>query len=75
MPPSRDYSMLKVNSLKFNIALANAELEPITLSEKSGVARNIIYAARKGCYVKPVYLGKISKALNVQVTDIIEQEV
>lgn len=72
MPPSKDYSMLKVNSKAFNIALANAELEPMSLAKKAGVARNIVYAARKGCYVKPVYLGKISKALNVQVTDIIE---
>ena len=55
MPMKRDYTMLKVDSFKFNVALANAELEPKTLSKKSGVAINIVYAARKGCYVKPMY--------------------
>lgn len=34
MPMKRDYTMLKVDSFKFNIALANAELEPKTLSKK-----------------------------------------
>jgi len=74
MPMKRDYTMLKVDSFKFNVALANAELEPKTLSKKSGVAVNIVYAARKGCYVKPMYLGKLCKAMSVEVTDVIEQE-
>lgn len=72
MPIQKDLTMLQVDSLKFNIALANAELGPKTLSEKSGVQRNIIYAARKGCYVKPLYLGKMCRILGVKVTDIIK---
>ena len=53
MPLPKDKTMLRVDSVKFNIALANAELEP------------------KGCYIKPIYLGKISKALGVKVADLI----
>lgn len=71
MPLPKDKTMLRVDSVKFNIALANAELEPKSLAVKAGVSNNVVYTARKGCYIKPIYLGKISKALGVKVTDLI----
>ena len=71
MPLPKDKTMLQVDSIKFNIALANAELDPKSLALKAGVTNNIVYTARRGCYVKPMYLGKIAKALSVAVTDLI----
>lgn len=71
MPLPKDRTMLAVNSVKFNIALANAELDPKTLADKAGVTKNIVYTARRGCYVKPIYLGKIAKALGVDVESLI----
>ena len=71
MPLPKDKTMLQVDSIKFNIALANAELDPKSLALKAGVTNNVVYTARRGCYVKPMYLGKIAKALSVAVTDLI----
>lgn len=74
MPVPRDTTMLKPDSRKVLIAMAEAELEPKELAEKSGVSVNIVYIARRGYYVKPAYLGKISKALGVSVADLIEDK-
>lgn len=74
MPAARDTTMLKPDSRKVLIAMAEAELEPKELAEKSGVSVNVIYTARRGFYTKPCYLGKISKALGVTVRDLIADE-
>lgn len=73
MPAPRDTTMLKPDSRKFLIAMAAAEMEPKDLAKEAGVSVNIVYIARRGYYVKPVYLGRISKALGVKVTDLIEE--
>lgn len=72
MAAVRDTVMLKPDSRKMLIAMAEAELEPKELAQKSGVSVNIVYIARRGYYVKPCYLGKISRALGVKVADLIE---
>lgn len=72
MPVPRDTTMLKPDSKKFLIAMAEAETEPRELAEKAGVPVNIVYIARRGYYVKPIYLGKISKILGVSVADLVE---
>ena len=74
MPVSRDLTMLRPDSLKMLLAMAEAEMEPKDLAAKSGVPVNIVYIARRGYYVKPVYLGKISKALGVPVKNLIQGE-
>lgn len=74
MPIPKDTTMLKPDSRKMLIAMAEAEIEPKELAAKSGVSVNIVYIARRGYYVKPVYLGKISKALGVTVADLIEEK-
>lgn len=74
MSVSKDTVMLKPDSRKVLIAMAEAELQPKELAAKAGVPVNIVYIARRGYYVKPVYLGKISKALNVSVADLIEDK-
>ena len=72
MPAQKDTTMLKPDSKKMLVAMAEAELQPKELAAKSGVPINIVYIARRGYYVKPVYLGKISKVLQVRVADLIE---
>ena len=46
MPLPKDKTMLRVDSVKFNIALANAELEPKSLAVKAGVSNNVVYTVR-----------------------------
>ena len=48
---------------------------PKELAAKSGVSVNIVYIARRGYYVKPCYLGKISKALGVSVESLVEESI
>ena len=74
MAAAKNTVMLKPDSRKMLIAMAEAELQPKELAVKSGVPVNIVYIARRGYYVKPVYLGKISKALGVAVADLIEKK-
>lgn len=71
MPIPRDLTMLKPDSKKVLIAMATAEVDPAALSEIADISINIVYSMRRGCYTKPKYVGKIAKALNVAVTDLI----
>lgn len=73
MSAAKNTVMLKPDSKKMLVAMAEAELQPKELAAKSGVPVNIVYIARRGYYVKPVYLGKISKVLQVKVADLIEE--
>ena len=73
MSAQKDTTMLKPDSKKMLVAMAEAELQPKELAAKSGVPVNIVYIARRGYYVKPIYLGKISKVLQVKVADLIEE--
>lgn len=72
MSVPRNAVMLKPSSHKMLIAMAEAELEPKELAEKSGVPVNIVYTMRRGFYTKPIYLGKVSRILGVSVADLVE---
>ena len=72
MSAAKNTVMLKPDSKKMLVAMAEAELQPKELAAKAGVPVNIVYIARRGYYVKPIYLGKISKVLQVRVADLIE---
>ena len=63
--------MLQVDSKKMLIAMAENQLEPAELAEKSGVPKNIVYAIRRGNYAKPKYIGKVAAALGVGVRDLL----
>ena len=64
--------MIKVDSNKFMLALAKAAMTTEELKVKSGVGRNTISRILNGeTAVRPVILGKLAKALNVDVTEII----
>lgn len=72
MPAARDTTMLKPDSRKVLIAMAELEYDPVELAEAAGVSKNIVYSMRRGFYTKPKYMGKIAKALNVRVADLVE---
>lgn len=72
MPVPKDTTMLKPDSRKVLIAMAEAEMEPKEVSLESGVPVNIVYTIRRGFYVKPKYIGAVARALHVKVADLIE---
>ena len=72
MPAQRDTTMLKPDSRKFLIAMAEAGFDPVGLATESGLSRNIVYSMRRGFYTKPKYLGAAAKALGVKDVDLIE---
>lgn len=74
MPAVKDTTMLKPDSRKVLIAMAELEYEPADLAEAAGISKNIVYSMRRGFYTKPKYIGKVAKALHVKVTDLIENE-
>lgn len=72
MSVPKDTTMLKPDSRKVLIAMANAEMEPADLAAAAGISKNIVYTIRRGFYCKPKYLGAIARALNTEVTNLIE---
>ena len=66
--------LLKPDSQKFLIAMANAELDPRELAEQAGISVNFVYSIRRGKYTKPKYLGACCRVLNIKVEDVIESE-
>ncbi len=74
MSVSKDTVMLKPDSRKVLIAMAEAEMEPTELAQAAGIPRNIVYTIRRGFYCKPKYLGAVARALSVNVTDLIEDK-
>lgn len=71
MSAQRDTTMLKPDSRKVLIAMAELEYEPADLAEAAGISKNIVYTMRRGFYTKPKYIGKVAKALHVKVADLI----
>ena len=74
MPVPKDTTMLKPDSRKVLIAMAEAEMEPTELALAAGIPRNIVYTIRRGFYCKPKYLGAVARALSVNVADLIEDK-
>lgn len=74
MSVQKETIMLKPDSRKVLIAMAEAEMEPAELARAAGISRNIVYTIRRGFYCKPKYLGAIARALSVRVSDLIEDE-
>lgn len=71
---SKYIGLLKPDSKKFLIAMAEAELTPRELAEKAGINVNFVYSIRRGKYTKPKYIGACCHALNISVKDVIESE-
>ena len=72
MPAARDTTMLKPDSKKVLIAMAEMQMEPMDLAKEAKISNNIVYSLRRGFYTKPKYMGAVARALNVKVTDLIE---
>lgn len=62
---------MKMNKTKFEIARARACMSQ-TDFETAGIPKGTLCRATSGRGIKPETLGKIAKALGVDVTEIIE---
>lgn len=64
---------MKIDKMKLDLAMANKAFSAKELSKKSGVSQVTITRVTKGTQVaRPGTIGKIAKALDVPVVDIIE---
>jgi len=65
---------MKLDAKKLNYEMAKACFNVKELSEKSGVSKQTLVAARGGRRnPKPSTIGKIAKALDVNIENIIEK--
>ena len=65
---------MKINKQKLQIALATACMTAKELIYKSGLSKAATMNAITGKKVKPITVGKIAKALNVPVENLIDLE-
>lgn len=66
-------NILKIDKMKIDVAMANKGYSAKELSEKCGVSQITIARLKRGVQkARPETVGKIAKALNVDVTEIIE---
>lgn len=63
---------MKINITKLLIALGEQQMSINELSEKSGVSRNTISAIKAGKTCRPDIAGRIAQAINVPLTELIE---
>jgi transcriptional regulator with XRE-family HTH domain len=65
--------MLNISCNKFLVALANAGMTTLDLGIQSGVGRNTISKIMNGkTNVRPQVVGKLARALNVPVEDLVD---
>lgn len=66
---------MKIDCQKLDIAIANERLMFKEVSSKAGISYECLTKIRNGTRnPKPSTVGKIAKALNVDVRDIIQEE-
>ncbi len=65
---------MKLDKNKFQIALARACMTNIELREKTLVSRSAFNSAIQGQSARPATLGKIARALGVDVIEILAKE-
>lgn len=65
---------MKINDLKLQIAMANMCIDPIALANKAGLTYPTIKRATQREGTRPSTIGKIAKALEVSVEDLIDKE-
>lgn len=63
---------MQINKMKLNLAMARACMNPEDLQSKTKISMPTIYNAISGKSVRPATLGRIAKALEVDVTEILE---
>lgn len=66
---------MKIDKMKFDIAMAKKGYSAKELSEKCGVSQITIARLKRGVQkARPVTISKIAKALNVPVESIVDLE-
>ena len=65
---------MKVSKRALAVAMARACMTPGALSKKAGLGSQCIRNASSGKSLLPATVGKIARALGVDVTEIIEEE-
>lgn len=63
---------MTINDTKFEIALANSGLTMGALAERAGLSRQRIHAILNSKKATPQAVGKVARALGVDVTEIID---
>lgn len=63
---------MKINVKKMLIALGEQEMSIQELSKRSGISRTTISAIKAGKTCRPDIAGKIAKAINKPLVDLIE---
>lgn len=67
---------MKIDNQRLDMAMAKACVDVKTLSELSGISKASLVAVRnKSRNPKPITIGKIARALEVPVEDLLEKEV
>ncbi|MFW5646139.1 MAG: helix-turn-helix domain-containing protein [Acetivibrio ethanolgignens] len=66
--------MLKPNGERLKLEMARSCLTAKELAEKSGVSVGVIYRMQKSYLIRPVYLGKVAKALDIDAEVLVEKE-
>jgi len=65
---------VKANRRKLEIAMANVCMDTKDLQEATGMPRPTLNCVITGRNVRPGTIGKVAKALGVDVTQILEKE-
>ena len=65
---------MRISVSKVEMTMARQELTKMSLAEKIGISRNRLYTALNSKNLAPATVGRIAKALGVDVVDILEDE-
>ena len=66
---------VKINKKKLETAMAQNCIGILELADISNVSRTVLFRiGKENSNLRPVTVGKIAKALNCDVTELIEQE-
>ncbi|WKY46530.1 helix-turn-helix transcriptional regulator [Eubacteriaceae bacterium ES3] len=65
---------MRIDNRKLEIAMATKCIDPLALAKKAGIAYSTIQRTAKRDGARPSTIGKIAKALDMPVEDLIEKE-
>lgn len=65
---------MKADRVKLELALSRTRMISDQLAAKAGISRTTIYRIWAGDSVKPATLGRVARALGVDVADIMQRE-
>ena len=65
---------MTISDSKFEMAMARQAMTKTSLAEKAGMSRNRLNVVLNSKKVTPMVVGRIAKALGVDVTEILEDE-